>query len=344
MLDLDALGADLENEEPVKRERPAEVAGRVVHVDGDMIAYSCAGNDDTAPSEARQRALQKIELFRVMSGATSAVVHVTSPGCSKGERYLIATLQPYQGKRSTGRRPKNHQYLMDWLLAFKNGPDKPFRVKVWSSREADDGMAACAYAARPDQPVVIASKDKDMRMYPALHINWDSLEIVHVKPGDFEVVSPTTGKIFGSKWFWLQMLQGDSADHIPGLPHWWTTNAKGDPVAKLMGEKTAEKLLASCKNNAQAFAEVYGLYQDYYMQGCGYSAEEADDRFCEQAALLWMRAGREALVDDFATYRGPGEIGVHFHKELNQAVERLVQRVKDARAETEKLRSQAHEG
>lgn len=339
MLDMDALGADIENEAPMKRERPAEVAGRVVHVDGDMIAYSCAGNDETAPSEARQRALQKIEMFRVLSGATSAVVHLTAPGCSKGERYLIATLQPYQGKRSAGRRPKNHQYLMEWLLAFENGPDKPFRVKVWSSREADDGIAACAYAAK--QPIVIASKDKDMRMFPGLHINWDSYEIVEVKPGDFEVVSPETGKVFGTKWFWLQMLQGDSADNIPGLPHWWTTNAKGEPVAKLLGDKTAEKLLASAKNNAQAFATVYDLYQDYYMQGCGYSAEEADDRFCEQAALLWMRGGFEARVDDFATFRGPGEIGSLFHDELNQAVQRLVERVKEARAETEKLRSQA---
>lgn len=311
---------------PVVREVPPVVPGLAIHVDGDMICYECAGNEEVTPGEARQRALNKIGQLQARSGAETVNVHLTAPGCHKGERYLIATVKGYQSARSGKGKPKNHGYLQDWLSGYV-GP--AFKVKAWNDREADDGIAACAYYAIGKAPgrIVIATADKDMRMLPGLHVDWKTGELITVAPGAYDVVGPVNGKQYGTKWFWLQMLQGDAADTIPGLPS-YIDNGK----PKLLGEKTAEKLLAGCRDNHQAFTEVYGLYCEYY-EHLGFTQDEADDRFCEQAALLWMRTDLKASVDNFMRHEGPGCISGSFPNELRVAATRMKKRVEALRAE-----------
>ena len=343
---LEALAQRASAAAPQAAIRRPVVPGLVLHVDGDMICYSCAGNDETLPGEARQRAVGKINKLRAMSGADTVLVHMTSAASTKGERYLVATVKPYQGQRSDGRKPKNHAYLCEWLSGY-SGPD--MTVKVWSKREADDGIAACAYHAqrcgKAPGYIAIATQDKDMRMLPGLHVDWISYELVTVQHGAFSVTN-NGGKVFGSKWFWLQMLMGDAADNIPGLPFYIDEKGK----AKLVGEKTAEKLLAACTDNHQAFTEVYGLYQEYYTSIYPYSGDpaksraerqaafcEADDRFCEQAALLWMRTGNKSEVDDFVAHTGPGNISDSFPIEVKLAAQRLKRRVQERRREVDAL-------
>lgn len=315
------------------RKRPM-VPGLILHVDGDMICYSCAGNDETLPGEARQRAMSKINKFKAMSGAERIVVHMTNAAGNKGERYLVATVKPYQGQRKGGRKPKNHAYLCEWLQTYK-GPD--MQVKVWANREADDGVAACAYhAARCGKGVgyiAIASQDKDFRMFPGLHIDWISYDLVTVKDNEWAITN-NSGKLFGYKWFWMQMLHGDAADHIPGLEKAMLPNAKKVVVPTLCGEKTAEKLLAKVENNHQAFTEVYGMYLEYYAEHLGMGYEYADDRFVEQASLLWMRSGVKAEVDDFYHHEG---LGIVWPEAINQARLRLIHRVRMQRDALNKL-------
>lgn len=329
---------------PQARDDVPMVPGLVMHLDGDMVCYSCAGNDDTTPGEARMNALALIEKLRARSGAESIVVHMTAPGSHKGERYLVATVKSYQGQRTNSRRPKNHGYLQDWLMGYSG---LAFRVKVWKTREADDGIAACAYHAIRAPGVgyiVIATADKDMRMLPGLHIDWKSHKLVRVMPGDFEVYGEPNDKgerkLYGTKFFWMQMLMGDTADNIPGLPKYCAEDAKGRACLKPMGPATAEKFLARCKNNAAAFAEVYGLYCEYYAEaGCADIDPHrlADDMFCEQAALLWMRTDTNATINNFCTHKGPGCISEAFPDELRVAAAMLVKRVEKLRDEANKL-------
>ena len=333
-MDLKALGEKAGAAAPVIRPTPKLDDTLVVHVDGDMICYECAGNDEVSQGEARQRALNKIEQLRIRTGAHKAIVHITVPGCHKGYRNMIATVKPYQDQRKSKGKPKNHGYIQDWLMSYK-GP--AFQTKTWNSREADDGIAACAYyACANGGRIAIATADKDMRMLPGLHVDWKSGELVEVPYGAYDVVGAENGKQYGTKWFWLQMLQGDAADNIPGLPEYVTENARGATVTKKLGEKTAEALLAKCKNNDAAFAEVYGLYCEYY-EHIGFTYEEADDRFCEQAALLWMRTSAKAEVDNFMRHTGPGCISAGFPAELKVAAGRLVQRVEKLIAEAKAL-------
>jgi len=328
--------AQAATEQPTEIQTRPKVPGLTVHVDGDYLAYYASGNDECEPGRARGNAFDLIEKFQALTGATNAVVHNTASGCHKGERYLAATVKPYQGQRDSSRRPKNYPYLRELLLNYTGDA---FRTKVWTTREADDGFGACAYFAvgNPAQAgyAALATADKDMRMLPGLHVDWTKLCLTTVKPGEYEVIGPND-KIYGLKWFWLQMLMGDTADNCPGLEKYKVTNPDGSFKGfKPVGEKTALKLLEGIDNGDDAYQRVRELYRGgYYGQTDGIFA---DDRFCEQAALMWMRTGPKANLIDFAEHKGPGGFSHLFDQMMWDAVERLDQRVKAKRAELDAL-------
>lgn len=298
---------------------PAPTPGLVAHVDGDFCAYNCAGNDDTDPGRARQIFLSKLDSIKFASGATSVVVHLTDRASTKGERYLIATVKKYQGQRG-GRKPRNWEMLREYMEGYEG--DK-FRTKNWIGREADDGIAYVAHAtARIGKLAVIATADKDMRMLPGRHVIWQTKQLVEVPLGAYEVIGPDD-KVYGHKWFWLQMLQGDSADNIPGLEGYFLPSGKRG----LMGEATAKKILAKTSDNEEAYAEVSHLYKGYY------GVDTWADRFAEQAALLWLRVDKNAALDNFLS---PGWVGPGYNLVL-AAVARLQWRVSAGRRAIEEL-------
>jgi len=250
---------------------PALVPGRVLHLDGDYLAYFAAGNDDCEPGQARQNAFGRIETTRLLTGSESVVVHLSAPGCTKANRYLIATVKAYQGQR-TGRKPRNWAYLREVLERYE-GPK--FRPKVWVTREADDGVAYCAAI----NDIAISTRDKDFRMLPGLHINWMTWERTEVPRGAYDVTG-SDGLQYGRKWFYLQLLQGDTADNIPGLPKLFGSQC---------GEATARKYMAHAPDTACAYDLVQTAYADFY--GTGWA-----DALVEQAALLWLRTDAQASI------------------------------------------------
>lgn len=309
---------------PIVTEAPPVVPGRVISVDGDMICYWAGGNEDTSVAVSRLTAMRKIKSMQEMSGSERVVVHTTADSSTKGDRRIIATVKPYQGQRDVGRKPRNWRYLRD-LLTDYSGPE--FRPKVWATREADDGIAYLAYVDKtPIGEVpnhVIATRDKDMRMLPGWHLDWDTLEMVPVPVGCFEQWNADRTKLFGHKWFWMQMLHGDTADNIPGLPR-----LEGKPV----GPKRAEKILAPCLGNDAAYVHVSLAYQLEY-------GDEWLDRFVEQGLLLWMRRDPAASIGDlFLFLRSFGSLAGDDHQ-LAMAFDRVHQRIKEAYAEAQKLGS-----
>lgn len=295
---------------------PPPVKGRVLVLDGDYLAYYAAGNDDTEPGLARRNALDKIEAFRALSGAERVVIHLTASGASKGDRFIAATVKPYQGQRDKGRKPKNWHALRAWLETYQ-GP--VFKTKVWYDREADDGMAYHA-AVLGWMLAVIASADKDMRMYPGIHVDWQTYAITHSQPGCFRTENEITGKLFGHAWFWQQMLQGDTADHIPGLPKYRKPNG----TLGLLGEKTAAKLLADATNDAEALDVVAELYRGYWGEDKEYDWADA---LAEQATLLWMREDKHAKSDDWLRTVDPNHM---HHSSLRRAADTLNERIDEA--------------
>lgn len=303
---------------PVETVAPPTVPGRVLDVDADMVCYWAGGNDETTVQTSRITALNKIEFMREMSGSESVVCHLTADSSTKADRRIIATVKPYQGQRKSGRKPKNWGYLRDFFTNYK-GP--LFTTKVWATREADDGICYAAHSKpiklgeTPNR--VIASADKDMRMIPGWHIDWNTGEMVEVPFGSFEVWNAAHDKLFGHKWFWMQMLQGDTADNIPGLPM-----LEGKPV----GPKRAEKLLAEASTNEHAADIVTTCYQLEY-------GDEWLSRFIEQGLLLWMRRDAGASVWDLRYFL------IDCRWDASREIRRAEQRIKEAYAQAQSLGS-----
>ena len=259
-----------------------------LHADGDYLAYYCSGNDDTAFGAARRSALDLLENVATLAGAGGRkVLHLTSGLSDKGSRFIVATEKVYQGQRDGSRKPKNWEAMRNWMEGGDIGLG--WKVKVWPDREADDGVACAArYALQSGRTPAIFTRDKDFRMIPGLHVDWDTLGLIDVPVGTFSKLG-FEEQVYGAKWFWLQMLQGDTADNIPGCAK--VFNAKGDKLVAC-GPKTAEALLANCTNPEECWQVVRQCYEDCY-------AVAWADRLTEQAVLLWLRTDNDADIGDF---------------------------------------------
>lgn len=222
--------------------------------------------------------------------------------------------------------------MREWLA-------KRYQGTLHQFCEADDGMSSAQYkalAAGDANLSIIASKDKDLSMVPGLHLNWDTGEIVNCEDsfGYVNLIErrsaggTLTKKLHGYGWkfFWAQMLIGDTADHIQGLPAvpgavlntikptqaiekaqaiLKSPNSNDAQKAKAQavlderkagacGPATAILLLDRMSDNKIAFATVKNLYR-MYGEHNGYRHHETDEIvhwghvFASEAKLLWMR-------------------------------------------------------
>jgi DNA polymerase-1 len=279
---------------------------RTLLVDGDGLAYYCAGNDDTSTGEARMKLIDKIKSAQRIVGAGRVLILLTLSGSHKGHRYAVARVKPYQGQRANSRRPKNWQYLRELM---ESGALE-WNVQGTSVAEADDLFGWHAYNF-PEQSVLY-TQDKDMRMLPGMHLDWVS-HVAHTVSYDLSVCrdeyrmfnvmphdSVHNDKQYGPRWFWMQMLHGDNADNIPGLPLARCKYGGGPitPDGKLnkVGEAAAPKILDAHSDLTLAGA-VELAYRSYY--GDRWLVE-----MMEQACLLWMRRTPDKW-DDFLDPGGP---------------------------------------
>lgn len=289
------------------------VPGRWLLVDGDYLCYFCAGNNETPIGDARTRLMQKLDDMRIAAGAEKVVMHLTATGSHKGWRYVIATVNPYQAHRTGSTRPKNWDQLRDFVESYKGAA---FTPKIWGTREADDGI--CLHTKLlPFGRAVVAMKDKDSQMFDGcIHLDWDTYELTEVLKGTYEIEN-STGRLFGSKWFWVQLLAGDSADKIPGLPKILSHTGKMVDC----GMARALNALCMTHDDMTAFDIVCKHYAQHYR-------ELWAERLVEQMGLLWMRTDKDACIDDYMQMI-PKE-----HKwfdPLRRATDQLLARVKEVR-------------
>lgn len=304
-MDLNLMNA-VAASDPLVAVTPTVVAGRAVHVDADMLCYVAGGSEDTSVATSRRIVHSMVETFREQAQAERAVLQMTASGCLKGHRVLVPTSQPYQAQRKGSNRPKNWGYLREYLAHYSGSA---FSVKIWDDREADDGFGYVS-VSRPND--VICTNDKDMQMLDGWHLDWVTKELFEVPRDTYELVRGD--KTYGYKWFLLQMLQGDSADHIRGL-------GKCAAAPRGCGNATAAKMLASTTCKAEGIDTVVGVYKGAFD---GMWANE----FAEQAMMLWIRRGKSALVDEFMAFTPmPTEKD---GEELRAAVRAIKLRIKES--------------
>lgn len=265
---------------PMLQQHAPPIPGRVLLIDGDAMCYTCAGNDDCDPGQARINMMDRIDRATKAARAERTMILVTGRGSHKGHRYAVARVKDYQGQRSSSRRPKNWEYLRQIV----EGGGVP-GTDITAIAEADDLFKKYSHQFGPEN-TVHHYQDKDMRQVPGWHLTWDDFGLVFVSPDAWSI--RFQDKVYGRKWFWLQMLHGDTADNIPGLPEYADGSTYKDKARagqlKFMkcGEVAAEKILADVTNEADARAAVMNAYSTYY-------PGDAEVQMLEQGILLWMR-------------------------------------------------------
>jgi len=194
-------------------------------------------------SHALQIAKQLIKRIVKESGADDYEGYLTGKG---NYRESIATIKPYKGNR-TASKPVHYESIKTYLQERHNG-------EVIEGQEADDKMGI-VQSQNPDR-TTICTIDKDLRMIPGRHYNWQTSEVFFVDEWE------------GIKWFYTQLLTGDTVDNIQGVPR--------------IGAKKAEKILADCKTVEEMECAVGLAY------ACS-SYEDPEAAMIENGRLLWIR-------------------------------------------------------
>lgn len=217
--DLDSL--------PTMFER--SVQGRTLILDSDFPAYQAAATVKRLET-AITRFQTLVETERFVVGAEFVEVHLTPTGCNKCRRFDYPTVKPYQGQR-TGPKPALLQPLRS-AIQTHTWPDN-WSVYGWLDREADDGMIM--HGLRHGANGIISSGDKDLCLTsgPYWIIEEGRLDIIENRFGWIAPSETPSGtkkvKGHGTKFFWAQMLMGDSADNVKGIIQYNRSNC--GPVA-----------------------------------------------------------------------------------------------------------------
>lgn len=208
---------------------PKPVQGRVVHIDADFLSYqvsaeSAAELDPTDPTprksleDMQHNARIAAEHIMRLAGGTAMHLHTTPSGSDKGGRPDFAVQKEYQANR------KDRDNKPEFLDAIRSYMISEIGGTAHLDQEADDGMAQAAWQAHRDgdsRLCVIASKDKDLRMVPGLMLIDDNIDRLDGTFGWIDIDrSKSSPKLIGrgTKFFWAQLLMGDTADNILGVP------------------------------------------------------------------------------------------------------------------------------
>lgn len=184
-------------------------------LDSDILPYEIGYVLDETVSEGKvyHTVDMKIEEIRANSGSDSLEFYLTH---SKSNfRNFIATVAPYKGHRPS-EKPYHWASIRDYLISQYGA----IEVRGY---EADDIIAD---RAREDDETIICSRDKDLDTVPGWHFRW--------KCGDKQPERKYFVTPFEAHYFLhYQMLVGDQADNIKGIPG--------------CGDKKAKAILSECE-------------------------------------------------------------------------------------------------
>jgi hypothetical protein len=359
-IDLSKFGVDAAQAASISHDTtkyPKQVPNRVAHIDADFMAYQVSAEskaeldqDDPTPRKSledmRHNAKEAVDFIRRMAGAERAVLHTTQ-NSDKGGRDDHAILKEYQANRKDrDNKPLNLELIRAFLGDGVGDTTGVLTGHNHMDQEADDGMTQAAYA--DFENAIVCSADKDLDMVPGLRLDMTTYEITDLKDHfgwiDLkEMISPTTGKKYsskvigrGTKFFWAQLLMGDGADNISGLPQcpgsvWqqvsgtaaykdlynqWINAKEPEDAAKIevrlqklqaktkpCGPVLTMAILDDCKNDKECYLCVRACYVRANTEhGYEYHHWKTDKRVTPTQAmlsemrLLWMR--RERNTDD----------------------------------------------
>lgn len=173
-------------------------------------------------------------------------------------RFNIAKTLPYKGNRKQAK-PVHYDGIREYLQTV-------WGAVIVSDKEADDEMGI-----QQTEDSIICTIDKDLDMIPGKHYNFVTDTLYETSdPGELELYKENRRiRGGGLKWFYAQMLLGDSADNIPGIGSY--------------GPVKVSKALSKADTEEKMVKVVWGIYKK------ALPPQEAQNRFLEVADLLWIQ-------------------------------------------------------
>ncbi len=160
----------------------------------------------------------------------------------------------YKANRIDTAKPRH-------LVAMKDYLSTKYSAITSDNCEADDLMGI-EQSLSEEGTTTIVSLDKDMLMIPGNHYSWyiegGPVNKRWVKPAHRQLVTP----IEGLRWFYTQVLTGDSTDNIKGCPG--------------VGKVGAKNMLANLSTEREMFDAVRDAY------GC-------DEAMLMNGQVLWIQ-------------------------------------------------------
>lgn len=215
----------------------------ILLIDGDLIAWRTAtsiavGNNPYVLYERINYQLDRI--FNAL-GTDSYLIYISDKTKTSYRSLINPT---YKANRNDIIRPEALDVCFEYLTNYWRAISIPYY-------EADDALGW-----NQTENTIICTIDKDLDMIPGMHYNFVS--------GKGYYVNQSTALRF----FYKQMLIGDTSDHIFGI--------------KGIGPVKAEKLLKDTKTEQEMFDIVYKLYND-------------PKRFVMNACCLWILRNKGEL-------------------------------------------------
>lgn len=257
-------------------------------IDGDILLYliGSATDDEGNPLSwplTFARLKGKIDQIVRDVGADEFVIYITGEGNFREEE---ATIKPYKGNRNAPK-PHHYQKIKDYFRKTKD------MEVVWcEGYEADDGMSMEQYLLHIGDALgtesdyitrqtVICSLDKDLRMVPGNHFEWSRTIQGKEIPSKYYFVD----KLEGQRWFFQQLLMGDSTDNILGL---FGVGKKSTLVTAIDKIYDTQDMYNHVQKH---YEDRFGSYWEMFMH--------------ENARLLWMlRSEDDDIRKDLMKYEG----------------------------------------
>lgn len=280
----------------------------VVHIDGDIIAYSCA-------AVAHKKVYNVVDKTILGGGSITLSIHSTKKAAESFVKTMENISPPVPRSLSieedyilkpVGNAIQAAKLLLEKIesrteadasIIFLSGETnyrdrvatlKPYKGNRISEKPihyeavynyllenhiciiADDMEADDCLGIFQRENTICATIDKDLDMVEGQHYNWRKDELYYVHPEDAKYN------------FYIQLLMGDRVDNIDGIPG--------------VGIKTAEKILHPTNLNV-VFKGDKKEEQMYWATLCEYSKhyEKPMEALIETARLLWIRRKRNEM-------------------------------------------------
>lgn len=194
------------------------LSDKILIMDGDGACYEAASSYvrlDTALRSLKTKILEAMYLTK----CKEARVHLTPKGCKKNSRDHLIGVKKYQANRIGKPKPA----LLEPLRATASTKLNSENIEVLAHYdiEADDAVMQDAICFGDN--CIVWSPDKDLQIVPAplYNIYLGTIDYIKDRYGWTKEAYTEGGKFkvagHGTKFFWTQMLMGDTADNVKGI-------------------------------------------------------------------------------------------------------------------------------